>query len=101
MPDPTSWRWRGTHTGPRSACTPSALSGAQDRRGRQGPTESRMDAGAFGSPLGTAARVEPGTKVLTILTTEANVAHAREAMRKAGSKLPMPWHLVVERGEKK
>jgi len=27
---------------------------------------------------------------------EANVAHAREAMRKAGSKLPTPWHLVVE-----
>ena len=56
---------------------------------------------AFGSPVGTAARVEPGTKVITIMTTEANVAHAREAMRKAGSKLPTPWHLVAEKGEKK
>ncbi|HKZ64020.1 MAG TPA: hypothetical protein VJ400_06220 [Thermoplasmata archaeon] len=37
-----------------------------------------------------------GDTVLTILTMEANVAHAREAMRKAGSKLPTPWHLVVE-----
>lgn len=52
---------------------------------------------AFGSPVGTAARVEPGTEVLTIYTTEANVDHAREAMRKAGSKLPTPWHLAIER----
>jgi len=52
---------------------------------------------AFGAPVGTAARVEPGTKVITIWTTEANVAHAREAMRKGGSKLPTPWHLLVEK----
>ena len=53
--------------------------------------------GAFGSPVGTAARVEPGTKVFTIYTTEANVEHAREAMRKAGAKLPGTWHLKIER----
>jgi len=53
--------------------------------------------GAFGAPVGTAARVEPGTKVLTIWTTEANVVHAREAMRKGGSKLPTPWHLVIDK----
>lgn len=52
---------------------------------------------AFGTPVGTAARVKRGTKILTILTTETNVGHAREAMRKGGSKLPTPWRLVVER----
>ena len=56
---------------------------------------------AFGSAVGTAARVEPGMKVLTISTTEANVEHAREAMRKAGAKLPMTWRLVIEKSKKK
>ena len=51
---------------------------------------------AFGSPAGLAARVHPGTKVFTIETTPANVAHAKEALRKAGSKLPTPWHFEVE-----
>jgi large subunit ribosomal protein L10e len=53
--------------------------------------------GAFGSPVGRAARVEPGTKVYTIWTTEANIDHAKEAMRKAGAKLPTPWRLRIER----
>lgn len=52
---------------------------------------------AFGTPVGTAARVKPGQKVLTIFTTDGNVDHAREAMRKGGSKLPTPWRLEVER----
>ena len=52
---------------------------------------------AFGTPVGTAARVQPGMKILTIWTTEANVDHAKEAMRKAGAKLPTPWRLEVER----
>ncbi len=52
---------------------------------------------AFGTPVGTAARVKPGTKVFTIYTTEANVEHAKEAMRKGGSKLPTPSRLVIER----
>lgn len=52
---------------------------------------------AFGTPVGTAARVKPGMKILTIYTTPANVAHAREALRKGGSKLPTPSRLVVEK----
>ncbi len=52
---------------------------------------------AFGAPVGRAARVEPGTKVFTIYTTDANLEHAREAMRKAGAKLPTPWRLRIER----
>ena len=56
---------------------------------------------AFGSPVGRAARVEPGTKVLTIWTVPANVEHAKEAMRKSGSKLPTPWRLVIEKAKSK
>src|SRR3990170_2176615 len=40
--------------------------------------------GAFGTPVGRAARVEPGTKVFTIYATGANADHAREAMRRGG-----------------
>src|SRR3990172_43690 len=51
---------------------------------------------AFGSPVGTAARVQPGMKIMTIETTEANLAHAKEALRKAGVKLPTPWRIEIE-----
>jgi len=54
---------------------------------------------AFGTPIGLAARVQPGTKVLTLETTEANVVHAKVALRKAGSKLPTPWHFEIERAK--
>ncbi len=51
---------------------------------------------AFGSPVGTAARVQPGMKIMTIETTEANLVHAKEALRKAGVKLPTPWRIEIE-----
>ncbi len=51
---------------------------------------------AFGRPVGTAARVQAGTKIMTIETTEANLAHAKVALRKAGVKLPTPWRFEVE-----
>ncbi len=54
---------------------------------------------AFGGAVGTAARVGPGDKLMTIFTTEANLAHAKEALRKAQSKLPTPCHIVVEQVE--
>src|SRR5438445_2074333 len=52
---------------------------------------------AFGAPVGTAARVKPGTKVFTISTTEDHVDDAKEALRKGGVKLPTPWRLEIER----
>ena len=52
--------------------------------------------GAFGSPVGTAARIQIGQRVMTIETTEANLVHAKEALRKGGSKLPTPWHFEIE-----
>lgn len=51
---------------------------------------------AFGRPVSTAARVQAGTKIMTIETTEANLAHAKVALRKAGVKLPTPWRFEVE-----
>ncbi len=51
---------------------------------------------AFGSPVGTAARVKAGDTVMFIRTTEANLRHAKAALRKAAYKLPTPCRVVVE-----
>jgi large subunit ribosomal protein L10e len=51
---------------------------------------------AFGTPVGTAARVREGQRVMTIETRPETVGHAKEALRKAGSKLPFPARIVVE-----
>jgi len=56
---------------------------------------------AFGAPVGTAARVKPGTKVFTISTTEDHVDDAKEALRKGGVKLPTPWRIEIEREKKR
>ena len=56
---------------------------------------------AFGQPVGTAARVHPGTKIFTLETTEDHVADAKNALRKGGVKLPTPWRIVVEREKPK
>jgi len=53
--------------------------------------------GAFGTPVGTAARIKIGQRVMTIETTVANIPHAKEALRKGGSKLPTPWHIEIEK----
>ncbi len=52
--------------------------------------------GAFGSPVGTAARVKAGQTVMHIRTTSANVGPAKTALKKASYKLPTPCRLVVE-----
>ena len=51
---------------------------------------------AFGGAVGLAARVHPGTKVMTIETTAEHVGEAKIALRKAGVKLPTPWRIVIE-----
>lgn len=56
--------------------------------------------GAFGAPVGTAARVSVGQRIMTISTTEANILNAKEALRKGGSKLPTPWHIEIEKRAK-
>ena len=51
--------------------------------------------GAFGKPVGHAVRAAIGTALLTIYTTEAHLADAREALRKAAHKLPVPTRVIV------
>ena len=45
---------------------------------------------SFGGAVGTAARVETNQMIMTIETSDKNLEHAREALRKAASKLPSP-----------
>ena len=52
--------------------------------------------GAFGTPVSQAARVHPGMKVMTVFTQRDHIPHAKEALRKAGMKLPTPNRLIVE-----
>jgi large subunit ribosomal protein L10e len=56
---------------------------------------------AFGAAVGTAARVKPGMRILTIETTETHVDDAKEALRKGGVKLPTPWRLEIVREKKR
>jgi len=44
--------------------------------------------GAFGKPLGKAARVDIGTILMSIRVGDNNVAHAKEALRRAKFKFP-------------
>ncbi len=54
---------------------------------------------AFGKPVGTAARVKPGQRIITVETKPQFYKFAREALRRAGYKLPSPVQIVVDRGE--
>ncbi len=50
---------------------------------------------AFGKAVGHAVRAEIGSELLTIYTTEAHLADAKEALRKASHKLPVPTRVIV------
>ncbi|HXW67160.1 MAG TPA: 50S ribosomal protein L16 [Thermoplasmata archaeon] len=52
---------------------------------------------AFGKPVGHAVRAQIGTELLTVYTTEEHVPDAKEALRKASHKLPVPTRLNVVR----
>lgn len=54
---------------------------------------------AFGKNVGTAARVSSGQRVITIWTSKQNFIYAKDALRKAGMKLPTPVSIVVEKGQ--
>ncbi len=51
---------------------------------------------AFGKPIGTAARVYPGTVVMEVRIKKEYVEHAKEALRRAASKLPLPARIVFK-----
>jgi large subunit ribosomal protein L10e len=50
---------------------------------------------AFGKPVGHAVRAGIGAALLTVYTTEAHLADAREALRKASHKLPIPTRVDI------
>ncbi len=53
---------------------------------------------AFGTPVGRAVRVEKiGTVIMFVEVEEKNVEHAKEALRRAKSKLSIPCRIVVEK----
>ncbi len=51
---------------------------------------------AFGKPIGTAARVKKKQTIITIKTKKEFLEKAKEALRRAKAKLPMPCRIVVE-----
>jgi large subunit ribosomal protein L10e len=50
---------------------------------------------AFGKPVGHAVRAQIGAEIFTIYTTEAHLADAKEALRKASHKLPIQTRVIV------
>ncbi len=56
---------------------------------------------AFGKPIGTAARVYPKQVVLEVRVKKEHLEHAKEALRRGGSKLPLPTRIVWEEIKRK
>lgn len=54
--------------------------------------------GAFGSPVGTAARVKAGQTLIYIRTIPPHRDRAKTALKRASHKLPTPCRIVVEPG---
>lgn len=55
---------------------------------------------AFGSAVGTAARVQPGYQIMTIWTANEFVDVAKKALVRAGQKIPTPISIIVEKNER-
>ncbi len=53
--------------------------------------------GAFGKPVGTAARVKSNQAVIMVNVNEDGLEVAKEALRRGGAKLPMPCRITVEK----
>ena len=54
---------------------------------------------AFGKAVGTAARIQPGQKLISIRTTKPQFINAKAALRRASMKLPTPCSVVLDYGE--
>jgi len=53
---------------------------------------------AFGKPVGLAARVMPGTKIMSLWVKPEGFEAAKTALKRAGQKLPTPTKIIVEEG---
>ncbi|HEC80976.1 MAG TPA: 50S ribosomal protein L16 [Thermoplasmatales archaeon] len=54
---------------------------------------------AYGKAVGTAARVKRGQPIITIETYPQHLEKAKEALKRAGMKIPSPFRIVIEKGE--
>jgi large subunit ribosomal protein L10e len=54
---------------------------------------------AFGKPIGTAARVKEGQAIMTVWVNPDKFPAAKEALRRAAMKLPVPCKVVIEEGK--
>lgn len=54
---------------------------------------------AFGKPVSSVAIVDAGQKILTIDTNKRYFKDAKEALRRAAMKFPVPCRIVVDKGE--
>jgi len=64
--------------------------GAGADRFQQGMRQS------FGKPIGTAARVHAGQRVMAVHVNAAHLAVAKLALKRASHKLPTPCRIVVQ-----
>ena len=53
---------------------------------------------AFGKAVGTAARVQPDQKLMSIWVGKPHVGAAKDALRRASMKFPTPCRTVIEKG---
>ncbi|MFA4819582.1 MAG: 50S ribosomal protein L16 [Candidatus Aenigmatarchaeota archaeon] len=51
---------------------------------------------SFGKPIGTAARVFKGQKIIEVRVNKGNIIVAKTALKKAAYKLPTPCKIIVE-----
>lgn len=54
---------------------------------------------AFGKPVGLAANVEKGQRVMSIRVNVANFANAKSSLKRAAAKFPVPCKISVDKGE--
>ncbi len=53
---------------------------------------------AFGKPVSAVALVRKNQRVITIETNKKNFKNAKEALRRAAMKLPVPYKIIIDRG---
>ncbi len=53
--------------------------------------------GAFGKPIGTAARVKSDQAVIMVNVNENGLEVAKEALKRGGAKLPIPCRIIIEK----
>ncbi|MGD0643625.1 MAG: 50S ribosomal protein L16 [Candidatus Bathyarchaeia archaeon] len=54
---------------------------------------------SFGTPIGTAAKVEVGQTIITVKVKASAVETARESLKRGSAKLPIPCRIVISKIE--